>query len=366
MGALLGMGSTVIAWVVAVALVAGPSAHGAPRVAAPRVAHKVVMIAVASQREASFRALQAVRGQLSDVAVALEVHPVDRLDPSAEEQLRTARAVAHFKKASVVFWFDSQRARVSIYLRAPGGGRLLERPVRSAGVEGRYEALAVIVRFAVRGLLQGEKVGVRLSPVVPRRAKRTQAPPPLATTPPPVARPALGLAMEVGYDMDLFSDQVAAAQGLRVALVGTFGQQRRWEVLVGFRMEAPLDAQTDTVALSLRRFPINLGGRFLWRRGRVLLGAQLALTVAVLTARWSVLEGGEEEHNLSLHAAVSLSPSLLVGLHLIPRLSLLLGLGVRVGLNRWEYRARVEPDRLLLSPWRVQPALSLSLRVEIH
>jgi len=322
------------------------------------------MIAPVSEREATYRTLQAVRGQLSDVSAALTVHAVDQLDPSAPSQLLSARAVARQKKADVVFWFDAKRARVSIYLHAPGGGRLLERPVQSAGVEGRYEALAVIVSFAVRGHLQGEKVGVRLPPARPRLA--ATAPPRRPTSsgqPPAPPRRRFRLALEAGYDVDLYSDQVTVAHGLRLAAL--YHLHRQWSIFLGFRMEAPLDAKSETTALSLRRVPLDFGARFTWRRGRLALGAQLALAVAVVARSTPLnLEEGETFNAIPTRAFVALVPAVVLGVRLAQRLHLVLSLGARIHLNNTEYR---EPRELqpLLAPWRVQPTLSVGIHVPL-
>lgn len=326
---------------------------------------RVVMIAPVSDREASFRTLQAVRGQLSDVSATLAVHAIDQLDPSAQSQLRSARAVARQKKAAVVFWFNAKRARVSIYLHSAGGGRLLERPVQSAGAEGRFEALAVIVRFAVRAHLQGDKVGVRLPPVRPRRVR---APPPRRGAPPPRSAPPprrrFWSALEATYDLDLYSSQITVAQGLRLAAL--LHLHRRWSIFVGFRMEAPLDVTSDKVDLSLRRIPLDLGARFTWRRGRFALGAQLALSVAVVTARTIHLdlEDGDIPRDVPTRAAVSLVPALVLGVQVARRLHLVLSLGARIHINSTRYRMDGEPS-LLLAPWRVQPTLSVGIHVPL-
>lgn len=172
------------------------------------------------------------------------------------------------------------------------------------------------------------------------------------------------LTLETGYDMDLYSDQVTVAHGLRLAAFVNI--RRRWSLFVGFRMEAPLDVTSDEVALSLRRGPLDLGGRFTWRRGRFALGAQLALSVAVVKARTTPvdLEDGHTLQVVPTRASVALTPAVVLGVRVAGRLELVLSLGARIYLNSTDYRVPEEP-RPMLAPWRVQPTLFIGLHVPL-
>lgn len=325
-------------------------------------ARAVVMISPASQRDASNRTLQAIRGQLSDVAVALRVYEVTRLAASGAAQLAAARTTAISSGALVVFWFDETTGDVSIYLHAKDGGRLVRRKVKAAGPEGRFEALAVIVRFAVRAHLQGEKVGVRLPPALPRRPIARPAPrksPAHPRKPPPKRQARVGL--EAAYEADIYNGDPQLAHGLHVALL--VHPQRRWTVYLAFRMEAPLDTENEHAGISLRRYPIELGARFEWRWSKLLLGAQLGLSVTPFQVKTWVKNGEHTADSVPVAAVVSVAPSLVLAYRIIKRLTVRLTIGARIQLN--PYRQVVDTEdpqgRLVLEPWRVQPTLSLGL-----
>ena len=184
------------------------------------------------------------------------------------------------------------------------------------------------------------------------------------TKTPPLPHRRFRLALETGYEMDLYSDQITVAHGLRLSILVNI--LRRWSLVAGFRMEAPLDVTSEKVALSLRRIPLTLGGRFTWRRGRFALGAQLALSLAVITARTTArdLEDSETLPHVPTHAAVALAPAVVLGVRVVRRLELVLSLGVRIYLNNADYRLTTEPSPLV-APWRVQPTVWVGIHVPL-
>jgi hypothetical protein len=102
-------------WVVL--LVAGPlEVHArAPR----RPGATVVLLAPRDRPAATRSLLQAIRGQLSDVAVRLQVAGIARLPSGRGAQLQLARAFAGRIGVTAVCWYDQATARAYILCCAP-------------------------------------------------------------------------------------------------------------------------------------------------------------------------------------------------------------------------------------------------------
>nr|WP_232293455.1 hypothetical protein [Stigmatella aurantiaca] len=125
--------------------------------------------------------LERVRGQSSDLPVRLLVDPGPPLEEQEPARWRGAVGLAEAHQARAVLWFLRTGATLRIHLAEPGSRHLF---VRKAQVQGRpgslewsagAEAVALVVRSALRAVEVGEPLGEEV----------TVAPPPPAPAPPP-------------------------------------------------------------------------------------------------------------------------------------------------------------------------------------
>ena len=119
--------------------------------------HRVVMM-ISRGDPRAMQAVDAVNGHLADLPVDLTIEDV----PAASRDLRVvnrlARDLASNSGAQTVFWVDiSDPDQVFLYISTPEGGKTLVRSIDSENetFETRLDAMAVIVRASLQGIVQG-------------------------------------------------------------------------------------------------------------------------------------------------------------------------------------------------------------------
>lgn len=153
--------------------------------------------------------LRRVRGQLSDLNVALESVTAPRAAALGEE-LEEADAIARERGANVVVWFEPlpDRAGVLVIVAQTAGGRVLVRRLESKGRasssgpgldaldSATLESASLIVRTSLRALAEGAVIGIAREDLTevpapapsapPEEQVRPALPPPLPSPPPAV------------------------------------------------------------------------------------------------------------------------------------------------------------------------------------
>jgi len=329
-------------------------------VQAPCAEPTVVMIASKSNEEESASLAAAVESQLSDLPVELHIEWVDDLEPELPSQVAAAGKLVENVDAVAVFWSDlATPDQVFLYIAEPGGGRILVRNVKSegSGSDVQVEAIAVIVRSAVKSMIEGGVIGVG----PPEAAAPAPTPEPPEVAPPaPEARaaPAPGgwVEVSIAYGLVPFSKEQKVLNGAFLA-VGV--RIHEWlGAYAGYRIEQAMRLETGSVVMDLRLHPVELGLSAGWDLGRFRLRAGLGLILDRVT--WDAVPISPLVHPTSPTAAlhVGISPSFSFGWR--PRPFALLFVAVALDVMIWEKGYVVhtpEGRETITDPWRVRPAI---------
>jgi hypothetical protein len=321
-----------------------------------RASPAVVMLAPRDRPKVTRSLREAVAAQLSDVKLELRVVPVASLPTGSDCRMASARDLAKSRDVAAVFWFDPRDNRVCLLLAPDRGGRLVNRRVGGAGEEGRYEAVAVLVRTAVRGSrpprrpASGPETGPR--GLLPAR---------------PLHRPGQAwLELELAYALDLIAPvaiplAVPLAHGLRLAV--QVRVHRSWSLFLGYRLEARVAVDDGNGAVEVQRYPVDAGVRFRWWYGALELGTRLGGGFAYTRLL-------QRQPSSSANAVKSTSEWLVflgvygyVGVRLTARLLLFGSVGARFFVLNARYQ--LDDDEVLLAPWTVQPSFLLGLSVDL-
>ena len=121
------------------------------------------------------QALQRLRGQTSDLPLALLTREDAALEPLLAAQLDRARALSRELDAAAVVWFSAPgEGSLVVYVATPGDGRVFARrldPDAAAAASdpaaeissALLEQSALVIRFALKGLTEGGTIGVERS-----------------------------------------------------------------------------------------------------------------------------------------------------------------------------------------------------------
>lgn len=309
--------------------------------------------------------LRAVLGQLSDIDVNLKVEKIGRLPSDLLGQIRAAQQAAARAGVVMVFWYDPNTGQVNLVLKAAAVERLVTRKVTTAGEEGRYEAVAIVVRATLRSHLQGTSLGVRLASAraplrrrPPPRRQHPRAPLPSATA---ARRPRVSL--EVAYGAEIYSPpEVSIAQGIQLGVLVKL--RRHWSLLAGYRLEAPIRVENDEAGIDLVRHLIDLGGALGWRFGRLELQIRATLSLAVVSRRTHINNEGVWEANPGPDVLFGLAAHARIGFRVTPRVLAVLAFGIRSYFVNERYVTH--DGSTLVSPWVVQPSFLLGLQVDLY
>jgi hypothetical protein len=373
------------------ATAASTVARAAPR-AAPSATPTVVLLAPRDHPANTGSLVQAVRGQLSDVAVRLRRVAVARLPATRAGQLRLARAQLRRAGVGAVCWYDPGTGKAHVLLRRGAVLRLVSRGVGRAGAQGHYDAAAIVIRTAIRAHLGGETRGVRVADGARKRidgAAPARQPPdltgpradgPLADRPAdrpadhpadgePVAPAArepprrVGLGLALWYAVSVYAPrEVPVAQGPRLDVL--LRLRRRWGVYLAYRFDPALRARGEQATLALSRHLLELGLRLGFRLGRWELGARLGFDVTAITRRITAAAPGVTAVEGGPDWLGGLSPLVFVGVRVHRRVEIRLALGVRIRLRAERYVTH--DGHTLLAPWGVQPTGMLGIGVDLY
>lgn len=366
----------------------GAAAHG--RVPKPKT---LILLAAKNRPDVTRRALRALRSQLSDTTVVLQVVWVKRLARTRAAQIALSKKHAARKGVLAVAWYDASQPN-EILMLAARTRRLVVRRVTGASVGGRLESLAIIVRTSMLALLAGQPLPPQPPPrrrvvprrvvprrvvprrvvprrvvprrVTPRRVTPRRLPPP-RRSPPPVRPGAwrFGLGLEAGYFLSVFSTDTGAVHGGELAAV--FHLRAGWELLLSYRVTQKIIGRVDKARLDTQPHPIGLGAR--WRRhwGRFGLGLALSFIMDYVSLSTDVDPNTYSSSADRGDLLWSVMPMVSGTVRLSRRFRVILALGAQIGLN---WRRYVLDDQgtaqTLLKPWPVQPCLMIGLSADIY
>jgi hypothetical protein len=338
------------------------SAWSAPWTAVLRVA--------SPQDEARVGRLQ---GQLSDLPVQLRVSPGPALGPATPEVWAAAVALAEREGAQAVIWFHPEPGALVLHVAEPSSRRLLVRRVQEGPTRGRRgqsardEAAALIVRSALRALVEGDPVGEEIAPPPPPPPPPEPPPPPApaplpapepaAPPPPPPARSTW--AVGVGWQAVLDGQSPWGQQGPRLSLDWE-GARVRVRALLQASLPARLEDAYTRVSLSRHALGVAVDGALVstarWR-----LAAGVGLGVAGFLRTTEPRAAGVEAAPARLVPAPFLSPEVLARWR-GPRLALEASFAVDALAGAPVLGYQREGVFLVRNPlWSVQPRFGLGL-----
>jgi hypothetical protein len=326
------------------------------------------MIAARDQEERTKQALHALKGQLSDVPVTLQLVWVNRLAKRVDEQVQAAREQVKAKGKDIlaVFWCDLSDPP-HLYLFAPKPNRFLERSLKGSAAGEQLESIAVIVRTSVSALLAGKPIGKK-PPPPPR--PRPRARPRSRSKPPPVVKVKTRkprrqwLRLETAYALDGYSTDVGVTHGFYAAV--SVHLHRNWSVVADFRVLPGISTSISApdVSARLNRYPIGIGARFRWPLGRFEVGGTLRVVMEYVKPRTSGTEVVlESDEGAFLFSAV---PMFYGSVRVVWRVRAFLAAGVRVAFNRRRYVVESAADtKVLAEPWPAQPLVLAGVCVDV-
>lgn len=329
----------------------------------------VVLLLEKKDPQAATSLVQAIRSQLADTSIRLDLQTVDRFAAELSRQLALARTTATSKRANVVIWFSLTRAEpLYLYFVEKQGIRLIMRSFGDMAPDERAEAAAIVVRSSVVAFLRGQHLGKKIAGPTPTARRR---PPPRRS--PAVARPEprkiwTSLELGYGYAYDDWDASLTGQHGLeaRVAL----HLRPRWSLLAGYQWTqlGSLTDATEKAEIQLRLHRILLAARFRHPFGRWQVGATLGVNADYLayTVRENDLVVARDESPVFLW---SVTASLHVAVRLVQRLRLQLDVGAEVGLYNPTLRLVNREEDSGYSkfgkPEVVRPRLLLALAVDL-
>ncbi|MFV8755960.1 hypothetical protein ACNOYE_35865 [Nannocystaceae bacterium ST9] len=386
--------ATWSAYLLASTLVFGgsPAVHAAPPELAPR-ADQPCLLLLADEGELAFPIERAIRTELNDVEVALDVMPMvqahdlrDRIGV-AEQEVATRGALG-------AVWLEVGDHELVVYLVVADAG-MVRRPIAGESQDARVEAAAIVIRHFTTELLEGRSIGLihldddsdpapELAPESDREREPEIEGPRQPDVPQrePEQRPwRLGergrLRIQVGYLGQAWAPQRRWSSGVELDL--------EWRMRIGVHVGASytvIPRHSDHVAHSshtrvaeveVRRFPpaLILGYQHVWDRAHVALDAQVRLIGEIVERR---AEDAAEGDAIAIVPRLVLAPAIEPRLQLDwlfrPPLSLNLAIGLRVNTIDYTYGLDIEDStgsavehREYLTPFVVAPTLQIGLGV---
>jgi hypothetical protein len=316
-----------------------------PAVCAAAPAQKtVVLIAQEDADPMTVRALDAISAGLVDLPVALVSRRVAGWDNAIVNRVDQARSVAASTGAIAVIWLDlSAPQHVFLFIADSTGGRVLVRTVRTEtqDVEAQLETLSVIVRGSIEGLLAGGKIGVE--------------------------RPVTGAAREddverlgasIGYALQLFAPTDPVVHGARIAM---HVRLSRWFfLLAAYRLDLPVEAESQEVSADIWSHPIELGLFGQWRFSRWRLDVGACAVVDIVTFRVTARDRGVDADDPGAQATAALYPFVRIDRIIGRHASLFFSVGIDIEVYNHRYVVTTaENSRIVVAPWVVRPIFEL-------
>jgi hypothetical protein len=199
--------------------------------------------------------------RLAGHVVDLEVDAVAEdgpLEPTLDEQIAAATALAAAHDAAAVVWFQADPRRIVVVVATPRERRVFVREIDAGDASANAEAAAQAARTAIRALSLGGTIGVQL----PAEPAPVPGPVPLLD-PAPRLHWHGGGGWQVALDRGADAGAHAAWQRLGVA-------RGRWALALELSLGPPLRKDTGEVAVELSRGSALAVGEY--RRGPIHLG----------------------------------------------------------------------------------------------
>ena len=231
-----------------------------------------------------------IRGQASDLEVALTPLEAAPLEPARPEQLTRARELGSGAAAQLVIWFARTPATLEVLVADLAAERLFVRPIaRGEGELARSaqdEAAALVVRSAIKASLGGAALGAPEQalappppPPPPPEPPPPEPPPPAPAAPPPPPRLRLGFGARAGRDGA--SDPPQFGVGARLGFV-----HRELEFGLRGAFGLPADVSATVAALSLSQHgAAGYAAYTPWLGQRVQLALELALELQLYATK---------------------------------------------------------------------------------
>ncbi|NTX34307.1 hypothetical protein HUA78_07650 [Myxococcus sp. CA033] len=226
--------------------------------AADRGGSWLAVARVASEEDGAL--LERVRGQSSDLPVELRAMPGPSMEGSPQAQWRSVVELADVHQARAVLWFQRSGSELRVHFAEPGSRHLFVRTARLEGQPGALEwsagaeAVALVVRSALRAVEAGTPLGEVVEVAAPLSAPATPEPereptpmPPELWAMPPAALDSVPLRWQVmvGGMVTLDGYERSGHRGLLLASGWEFRRVRlRLQVLAGLEAKLP-DGRTD-------------------------------------------------------------------------------------------------------------------------
>ncbi len=346
---------------------------GAPLAGAPRsgssspstasIGNALVMLVDVSQETMVARAKRAVRAQLVGLPVRVRVHRVTRFPAELPTQLELARRILRKGDTMAVFWCDIHlRQRIYLYLATSRGERVVVRSIGGLDDAGRMEAMALILRQAVKALLAGGTIGVYPSSV-PLALPRLQVRPAATTArshQPRRSRHRVGI--EAAYALEGFSSARRVAHGFWGAVLWRI--RPWWSVFAGFILGPPITGEGQYASMRLTRYLVLFGARAHWQAGRFRLGGSLAINLEYVVHRTTSTVAYPDVDRNDLLVAVT--PTVHFEIVLSSRARAFLAAGIQAYFNNLHYVVTGEGVRdVLLKPWAIRPHLLLGMSIDL-
>ncbi len=331
----------------------------------------VVLLVGAEHFIGSEDAVTALRSQLADLPVKFEIERLTDSSPAADSLEKRARSIADAGRAAAVVWLDTENnGRVYFLLTDEGGSNVFDRGLQEEAIAPvQTESLALILRATVQALIEDQSTMPLPTPAKP--------PPPeqLGPTPRPAEEdPEQGdasrkgrllLGLETAYAYRAYSTENPVVSGFHVGLHLRIGAYVR--VFLEYEIRQPLSGSGSCVETEVRGHPITAGGRLLWQQGRFFFGPALGATVDIATYDASTscyrVDAFVGRHRIN----GSVAPGFFVAVRIYKRLRFFLSAEADIVWRAGRYTAPSDSgeQEVLLEPWRVQPAATTGLSVEL-
>jgi len=314
--------------------------------------------------------IQAVRAQVSDLPVDLEIHWASPPAGDLPRQAWMAQQIARASMASLVLWLAPLEGD-RLFLMVPETDHpLLERNLGEPAGEASAEVTAIIARNAIRSWLAGVPIEADPLTVEPAPPEAEEPPPPPTPSeaeepppPPPAAedQPWGGrLSLDVGYSYLGLHDDHPAVHGARFALNVWIARGLRG--LVGYYALESVSGSTAGFTLDVGRHPITLGLRWSHPVGPLELGGGVDVLLDIVkeqltrTPQGAAPTGNRREIDFSVH------PSVRLDWPLVPWLRAYIAAGVEIAASRTEYHVEIDSEkRTIIESWPVRPLIVVGM-----
>lgn len=332
------------------------------------------MLAPKVRRDDSDRLLGALRGQVSDLPVALTVEwrsftPLSLAILSSDAEETAAR-----HGAVLVFWLDPSSGSNELIL-VLCEARAQHILIRRIGCDGPVdeicaESAAFVVRAAIGAILGGGEIGIRL-PAPPQPEVEPEPKPEPQPEPPPEPpvepqveapmgeEPSQLLEFSASYNLAMYSSEHISIHGVRVA---TALRLVEWAgAFVAYRLELPFQVENDLMTLELRPRPVELGVRVKKELGRYTFGGGVAAVFDFLS--WSIHEKSDQielRKPPTVRFVPGISPFFCVGIAPGDNWTLFAAAHAEVYFLKKSFVANTESgSEKLGEPWTVRPVFQL-------